>query len=250
MACVSETDLRGVSLVLVSHGSRGRDRSGEMGRTLADEIARGGWFRRVVHRTWTDGIRPLSAEAAEWADDSPVFVLPCLIDHGVLCDQLFPARLELAAERTFPVVYGLPLGRHRSVGGMLWRQALSQAAAPWRQSLVLVGHGSRGMGGAVDAMADRMRGHGVFADVRAAYVEGIPSLTRWPELVGGDEALLMPVFLEGGNHVRDLPALARQGGGRDRPFRLLRWIPEPNRLARLVVGMARAAMVRPKGGAS
>lgn len=109
--------------------------------------------------------------------------------------------------------YCEPVGNHPRMTELLLHRARQVAPGidPRGASLVVVGHGTslnENSGLAVKEQVERIRGHGLYAEVLGMFMEEDPFVTDWQKLTRAPHVIVAPFFVSDGLHsYQDIPVL-------------------------------------------
>lgn len=163
----------------------------------------------------------LESALAEAPAGAAVRIYPFFMSDGYFTRKVLPRRV--AAAREGAVIFLPPFGLDPRLPGLCARRACETVAAsghnPADAILVLAAHGSQTNPASAEAtrsVARQIEAMGVVRDVRAGFVEEVPSIAEAARGIGAAPAVCLPLFATSGGHVEDdipdaLAAAAFQG---------------------------------------
>jgi sirohydrochlorin cobaltochelatase len=216
------------ALVLLGHGTATNAGSSAAVFQHAAELRRRRWFGEVREAFWKQA--PRLTEVLAGLEAPRVFVVPLFASEGYFSERLIPGALGLqppgAAARSRVrqeggqrLFYCKPVGTHEGMTGVLLARAREVAAqfpfprapAPADTTLFVAGHGTgrdEHSRQAVERQAQLIGGLGLYAEVRAVFLEEEPRLHGCWKLAQTSQVIVVPFFISEGLHVQeDIPVL-------------------------------------------
>ncbi len=221
------------ALVIVGHGSTVNPDSSAPTYQHAEEIARRGVFGEVHCAFWKE--EPSLRQVLHAVDRDEIYVVPNFISEGYFTKSVIPRELELDGALTVrggrTIKYCEPAGNHARMTELLLHRAaqIAPGVPPEKTSLFIVGHGTdlnENSAVAAKREVERIREHGLYAEVLNAYMEEEPRIANWDRLASQPNVVVVPFFISDGLHsYEDIPLLlgiASEGREifRHNPYRL------------------------------
>jgi sirohydrochlorin cobaltochelatase len=247
------------ALVLIGHGSARFPDAGRPILDLAASLRRTGRYAEVAV-TFIKS-QPGPERIFELVQAETIVLVPVFAGKGWYTDTLIPLLLGLTGpvtrrdDRT--IITTPPVGAHVRLPGILANRgrAVAKAAGLVEKavSLLLIAHGSTRPGGAGEtprAIADAIRALQIFRDVRLVFLEQEPRVAEWPDLVEGDEVIVLPLLVAQGAHaIEDIAPLFGLAAGQSGPIetaghrvRLAGCLGAEPELADIIAEMAESAL--------
>lgn len=200
------------ALVLAAHGSHHDPASSAPVSRLADRLRERGDVGPVRAAFWKE--QPSLAEVLETVDAPDVTVVPVTTAGGYFTERVFPRELGLddptPSDRA--VTYTEPVGTHPHVADLVAERAHAVVDGEIDDTglgLGLVGHGTDRHARSADATlahVDRLRRDSRFVQVEAAFLDETPGLDDLLGRLPSEAAVVVPLFVANGHHVRcDIP---------------------------------------------
>ena len=216
------------ALVLVGHGTTLNAGSCRPVLLHAEELRRRNLFARVLPAFWKQKPSVVTVVRAETAPR--VFIVPLFISEGYFCENVIPRELGLRkeGETTFVRVqrtggrtlyYCRPVGTHDHMTSVLLARArgvmeqfpFPRAPKPAQTALFIAGHGTgqnENSRQAIERQVELIRALGLFAEVRAVFLEEEPRIGDCYRLAQAKNIVMVPFFISDGLHsVEDIPIL-------------------------------------------
>jgi sirohydrochlorin cobaltochelatase len=203
------------ALVIVGHGSTVNPDSSAPTFDHAEEIIRRGAFGEVHCAFWKE--EPSFRQVFHMIDRDDIYVVPNFISEGYFTKTVIPRELELTGPVTQrgsrTIKYCEPVGNHSRMTELLLRRAAAVApgVAPAETSLFIVGHGTdlnENSAVAAKREVERIQDLGRYAEVRNAYMEEEPLISKWDEYCTMPNVVVVPFFISDGLHsYEDIPVL-------------------------------------------
>lgn len=214
--------LRRAALVLVGHGSARNASSSGPTRRLAEALRQRNLFAEVTACFWKEA-PPLRA-ALSMVSAAEVFVVPNFVGVGCFTNAIIPREMGLVGSLTEVanvngdvrlIHYIPPIGAHpwftRLVRQRVEKVAMCYDLNRANLCLLLVGHGSRLLGGSSEtakALAVDLLLKEEICTICTAYIEHEPMVAHWPSLVTTRDVVVIPLLISEGLHgSEDLPPL-------------------------------------------
>jgi sirohydrochlorin cobaltochelatase len=202
-----------------------RDSAGPVYQHAA-ELRHRALFAEVREAFWKQEplIRPVLASIAS----RRIFVVPLFISEGYFTEQIIPAELGFQQpgipqsrrdEAGRVLHYCGPVGTHASMSRVILARAeevtrqypFPRAPQPAHTALLLAGHGTErneNSRRAVEQQAERIRSLGLYAEVRAVFMEEEPLIRDVYQLAQPRNLVVVPFFISDGLHAyEDIPML-------------------------------------------
>ncbi|GGN19824.1 CbiX/SirB N-terminal domain-containing protein [Halarchaeum nitratireducens] len=218
------------ALVIAAHGSHLNPGSSEPTFAHAETIRATGAFDEVREAFWKE--EPSFREVLRTLESDEVYVVPLFVSEGYFTERVIPRELRLegwnvsdwesdgtdadhatlsAADVEKTVHYCGPVGTHDAMGDVIVERARSitedRDLADF--GLAVVGHGTERNENSAKAIhyhADRLRRSGLFAEVRAVFMDEEPEVDDVATLFETDDVVVVPLFVADGFHTReDIP---------------------------------------------
>lgn len=202
-----------VALILAAHGSRHDAGLLEDVRALARRLASRGPFTEVL-AAFHHG-EPSFADALTATAAPRVIVVPIMAADGWYAQVVLPRELRRSPRFEAAAVQITPaLGLHPQLASLVEQRAVELLRLgrgdPSRTTLIVVGHGTPRhpkSSASTFTLAERLRGRGVCADVRPAFLDEAPGVAEVAAAVGDRDLLVIPFLISNGPHAaRDIPA--------------------------------------------
>ncbi len=203
------------ALVLVGHGSTVNPDSSTPTFEHAEEIARRGIFAEVHCAFWKE--EPSLRQVLHMIDADEIYVVPNFISEGYFTRTVIPRELELDGPITRrdgrTIKYCEPAGSHPRMTELLVHRAaqIAPGVPPEETSLFIVGHGTDlndNSAVAAKREVERIAAQGRYAQVRNAYMEEEPLISKWDEYSTQPNVVVVPFFIADGLHsYEDIPVL-------------------------------------------
>ena len=203
------------ALVIVGHGSTVNPDSSAPTLEHARTIRERGLFAEVVCCFWKED--PSMREVLRMVESDDVYVVPNFISEGYFTQTVIPRELELDGPITRrgsrTIKYCEPVGNHPHMTDALLHRAkeVALATSPAQSTLFIVGHGTDLNDNSARAAKDqveRISSLGLYAEVRAAYMEEAPLISDWADLSTQPNVVVVPFFIADGLHsYQDIPVL-------------------------------------------
>lgn len=203
------------ALILVGHGSTVNPDSSAPTFDHAAEIARRGVFAEVCCAFWKE--EPSLRQVLHMVEADDIYVVPNFISEGYFTRTVIPRELELTGPITErdgrTIKYCEPVGSHARMTEMLERRAAEVAPGvpPEKTTLFIVGHGTDlndNSALAAKREVELIAAQGRYAEVRNAYMEEEPLISKWDEYSTQPNVVVVPFFIADGLHsYEDIPVL-------------------------------------------
>lgn len=203
------------ALILVGHGSTVNPDSSAPTFDHAAEIARRGVFAEVYCAFWKE--EPSLRQVLHMVEADDIYVVPNFISEGYFTRTVIPRELELTGPITErdgrTIKYCEPVGSHARMTEMLERRAAEVAPGvpPEKTTLFIVGHGTNlndNSAIAAKREVELIAAQGRYAEVRNAYMEEEPLISKWDEYSTQPNVVVVPFFIADGLHsYEDIPVL-------------------------------------------
>ncbi|MFQ3670196.1 MAG: CbiX/SirB N-terminal domain-containing protein [Verrucomicrobiia bacterium] len=205
------------ALVLAGHGSTLNADSSGPTYQHADEIRARGIFAEVHEAFWKE--EPHFRDVLKQVEAERVYVVPNFISEGYFTEQVIPREFGLAGRVSEvegrEVIYCDPVGVHPSMTEVLLKRARDVVGevkvVPEETALFIVGHGTSLNQNSVKVIyrqVETIRGLGIYGECQAAFMEQEPLISRWAELTGKPNVVVVPFFISDGLHsYEDIPVL-------------------------------------------
>lgn len=218
------------ALVIAAHGSHLNPGSSEPTFAHADTIRATGAFDEVREAFWKE--EPSFREVLRTLESEAVYVVPLFVSEGYFTERVIPRELRLAGwdvddwdsdgtdadhatltatDVGKTVHYCGPVGTHDAMGDVIVERArsITECEDLTDFGLAVVGHGTERNENSAKAIyyhADRLRASGLFADVRAVFMDEEPEVDDVATLFETDDVVVVPLFVADGFHTReDIP---------------------------------------------
>ncbi|GGM73533.1 sirohydrochlorin cobaltochelatase [Halarchaeum rubridurum] len=218
------------ALVIAAHGSHLNPGSSEPTFAHAETIRAAGAFDEVREAFWKE--EPSFREVLRTLESEEVYVVPLFVSEGYFTERVIPRELRLAewdvsawdsdgtdadhatlratdVDKT--VHYCGPVGTHDAMGDVIVERArsITEGRDLTDFGLAVVGHGTERNENSAKAIhyhADRLRRSGLFAEVRAVFMDEEPEVDDVATLFETDDVVVVPLFVADGFHTReDIP---------------------------------------------
>jgi sirohydrochlorin cobaltochelatase len=203
------------ALVIVGHGSTVNPDSSAPTFDHLEEIRRRGVFGEVHCCFWKE--EPSFRQVFHMVERDDIYIVPNFISEGYFTRTVVPRELELTGAVTEKggrtIKYCEPVGNNaRMTELILWRATeVASEVDPAQASLFIVGHGTdlnENSAVAAKREMERIADMGRFAEVRNAYMEEAPLISKWDELSTQPNVIVVPFFISDGLHsYEDIPVL-------------------------------------------
>ena len=203
------------TLIIAGHGSTVNPDSSGPTFDHAEEIIRRGVFGEVHCCFWKE--EPSFPQVFHMTDADDIYVVPNFISEGYFTRTVIPRELELEGEITRRgsrvIKYCQPVGNHERMTELLLRRAIEIAPGvdPKQTSLFIVDHGTdlnENSAVAAKREVERIAALGRFGEVRNAYMEEEPLISKWHEQAAFPNVVVVPFFISDGLHsYEDIPVL-------------------------------------------
>ncbi len=203
------------ALILVGHGSTVNPDSSAPTFDHAAEIIRRGLFAEVHCAFWKE--EPSLRQVLHMVDAEEIYIVPNFISEGYFTRTVIPRELELTGpvtERDGRVIkYCEPVGSHARMTELLVHRAAAVAPGvpPEKSTLFIVGHGTNlndNSAIAAKREVELIAAQGRYAEVRNAYMEEEPLISKWDEYSTQPNVVVVPFFIADGLHsYEDIPVL-------------------------------------------
>ncbi len=215
------------ALVIVGHGSTQNDMSAQPAREQVERLRKLGLFGEVHAAFWKE--EPLITGILERIRLRTIYIVPFFVSEGYFSETAIPRALGFPPFRTpqnrvrvvdgRTLVYTRPVGVHASVTEALLQRArevveahpFPAKPAPAEISLFIAGHGTSQSPNnrlTIEGHARRIQELGLYAGVRAVFLEEAPRIGECYDLAQTQYIVLAPCFLSDGLHVaEDIPVL-------------------------------------------
>jgi sirohydrochlorin cobaltochelatase len=220
------------ALVIVGHGSTVNPDSSAPTFDHAEALLARGVFGEVHCAFWKE--EPSFRQVLHMVGRDDIYVVPNFISEGYFTKTVIPRELELDGALTRRggrvIKYCEPVGNDARMTELLLRRAAEVAPGvdPAQTSLFIVGHGTGlndNSAAAAKREVERIADLGLYAEVRSAYMEEEPLISKWDEYSTQPNVVVVPFFISDGLHsYEDIPVLlgiasaspgAASAGGRE-----------------------------------
>jgi sirohydrochlorin ferrochelatase len=197
--------MTGDALLIVGHGFPNRPQKNHPVRKVANQLEQHNYFKSVAP-AFVKGT-PSLAEQLTTMRSSSVIVVPMFVSNGYFVDKAIPEILESNSSPGTDIAYTDPVGTHPLVSQIIFERAHTTLPSDTEHvELAVIGHGSSHgpwNKATIETHAARIRKGEVFHGVRSYFIEESPTLNRLPIECEGPAAVVVPVFMAEGHHVRD-----------------------------------------------
>jgi sirohydrochlorin cobaltochelatase len=203
------------ALVLVGHGSTVNPDSSAPTFDHAEEIIRRGAFGEVHCAFWKE--EPSLRQIFHMIDREEIYVVPNFISEGYFTKTVIPRELGLTGPVTHlagrTIKYCEPVGNHPRMTELLLHRAaeIAPGVPPEETALFIVGHGTdlnENSAVAAKREVEQIAKLGRYAEVRNAYMEEEPLISKWDESSTQANVVVVPFFISDGLHsYEDIPVL-------------------------------------------
>jgi sirohydrochlorin cobaltochelatase len=203
------------ALIIAGHGSTLNPDSSAPSLDHAEAILRMGAFGEVHCCFWKE--EPSFRQVFHLADRDDIYVVPNFISEGYFTRTVIPRELGLDGPITRRggrvIKYCDPVGNHPRMTELLLRRAAEVAPGvdPSQCTLLIVGHGTdlnENSALAAKREVERIAAMGRFGEVRNAYMEEEPLISKWDEYAACPNVIVVPFFISDGLHsYEDIPVL-------------------------------------------
>jgi sirohydrochlorin cobaltochelatase len=203
------------ALIIAGHGSTVNPDSSAPNFDHAETIIQMGVFGEVHCCFWKE--EPSFRQIFHMTDRDDIYVVPNFISEGYFTRTVIPRELELEGpitrRGTRVIKYCDPVGNHERMTDLLLRRAAEVAPGvdPAQCTLFIVGHGTdlnENSAVAAKREVERIAALGRFGEVRNAYMEEEPLISKWAEDAACPNAIVVPFFISDGLHsYEDIPVL-------------------------------------------
>jgi sirohydrochlorin cobaltochelatase len=221
-------DFSDAALIILGHGSTIDSEAGAPVYQHAGELRQRGGFGTVHEAFWKQ--EPRVDQVLADAKAARVFIVPLFISEGYFAQEVIPRALGFFGtdeDRFRPVIvrgdrriqYCRPVGTHDGMSGIILDRArdiverfpFPRPPPSKSTTLFVAGHGTDQNPNsrvAIEAQADRIAATGVYASVRAVFLDEEPRISSCYELALTKNAVVVPFFISEGPHVReDIPVM-------------------------------------------
>lgn len=212
------------ALVVLGHGTTLNDRSATPVLQHVSELRRRKLFAEEREAFWKQ--EPHIKKVLAGISARRIFIVPFFISEGYFSTQIipqelgfrFPGNLKIK-NRNSELFYCRPVGSHDLMTNVILARAKDVAEKfpfprmpkPADTTLLIAGHGTDRNANsrkAVERQADLIREQGLFAGVRAVFMEEPPFVKGCHEPVKTRNIIVVPFFISNGLHaVEDIPVL-------------------------------------------
>ncbi len=220
---VNAGNLSDAALVVLGHGTELNENSAAPVFQHAAELRRRNIFREVREAFWKQEpqIKKVLAEISA----ARVFIAPLFISEGWFASVVVPRELGFSSvpssinPQRSTLLYCSPVGSHDSMTKVILSRAdevarqfpFPRAPKNSETTLFIVGHGTEKNENSrkpVDRQAELIRAMGIYADVRAIFLEESPRIDECYSLAPTKNVIVVPFFISDGLHVQqDIPVL-------------------------------------------
>jgi sirohydrochlorin cobaltochelatase len=203
------------ALVIVGHGSTVNPDSSAPTFDHAEEIIRRGTFGEVHCAFWKE--EPSLRQILHTIERDEIYVVPNFISEGYFTKTVIPRELGLTGPVTHldgrTIKYCEPVGNHARMTELLLHRAAQVApGVPTKETaLFIVGHGTdlnENSAVAAKREVEKIASLGRYAEVRSAYMEEEPLISKWDEYSTQPNVVVVPFFISDGLHsYEDIPVL-------------------------------------------
>lgn len=203
------------ALLIVGHGSTLNPDSSAPTFDHAAELIRRGVFAEVHSAFWKE--EPSYRQAFHSIDADEVYVVPNFISEGYFTRTVIPRELELDGAVTVrggrTIKYCEPVGSNSRMTELLLHRATTVAPGVdlKQATLFIVGHGTdlnENSAAAAKREVERIEAMGCFGEVKNAYMEEEPLISKWDEYSQFPNVIVVPFFISDGLHsYEDIPVL-------------------------------------------
>lgn len=203
------------ALLIVGHGSTVNPDSSAPTFDHAGQILRLGVFGEVHCAFWKE--EPSFRQIFHSIDRDEIYVVPNFISEGYFTKTVIPRELELDGAVTHRggrvIKYCEPVGNNSRMTELLLSRAAEVAPGvdPAETTLFIVGHGTdlnENSAVAAKREVERIAALGRYAEVRNAYMEEEPLISKWDEYSSQPNVIVVPFFISDGLHsYEDIPVL-------------------------------------------
>ena len=220
------------ALVIIGHGSTTNPDSSAPTFDHAETLLARGVFGEVHCAFWKE--EPSFRQVLHMVGRDDIYVVPNFISEGYFTKTVIPRELELDGALTRRggrvIKYCEPVGNDARMTELLLRRAaeIAPGVDPAQTSLFIVGHGTNlndNSAAAAKREVERIAALGLYAEVRSAYMEEEPLISKWDEYSTQPNVVVVPFFISDGLHsYEDIPVLlgiasaspgAASAGGRE-----------------------------------
>jgi sirohydrochlorin cobaltochelatase len=203
------------ALVIIGHGSTVNPDSSAPTFDHAAALRKRGVFGEVHTAFWKE--EPSCRQVLHTVDRDEIYVVPNFISEGYFTRTVIPRELELDGPVTRRggrvIKYCEPVGNDAHMTELLLHRAAAVAPGvdPAQTSLFIVGHGTNlndNSAVAAKREVERIAARGLYAEVRNAYMEEEPLISKWDEYSTQPHVVVVPFFISDGLHsYEDIPVL-------------------------------------------
>lgn len=219
---VSYDNFSDATLVVLGHGTTQNDGSAAPVYQHAAELRRRGGFAGVREAFWKQ--EPQVRQVLEELKSPRVFIVPLFISEGYFASEVIPRELGFSPDprrqsQDTILFYCKPVGTHDSMTNVLLARArgvveqfpFPRAPKPKDITLFIAGHGTERTDRsrkAIDRQVELIRSLGLYADVRAVFMDEDPRIAGCQATAGTRHVVVVPFFISDGLHtVEDIPVL-------------------------------------------
>lgn len=210
------------TLIVLGHGTTQNDNSAAPVLMHAAELRRRKLFSEVREAFWKQ--EPQIGKVLAGIHTPRVFIAPLFISEGYFAGEVIPRELGFGPDPRLntpdsTLYYCKPVGTHASMTRVLLARAgdivkqfpFPRAPKPEDITLFIAGHGtdrSDHSRNAVEQQVELIRSQGIYADVRAVFMDQYPRVASCQATVNTRHVVVVPFFISDGLHVvEDIPVL-------------------------------------------
>ncbi len=214
-------------LVVLGHGTTLNENSAAPVFQHVAELRRRNIFHEVREAFWKQEpqIKQVLEEISTPAQVPRVFIVPLFVSEGYFAGQVIPRELGFAGLNSkvkrgnLEITYCAPIGTHDSMTQVILSRAeevlnkfpFPRAPKHAETTLFIAGHGTQKNEQSrkpIERQVELIRALGIFADVRAIFLEETPRISDCYSLVQTKNMVVVPFFISDGLHTQeDIPAL-------------------------------------------
>jgi sirohydrochlorin cobaltochelatase len=224
---VNSEDFSNAVLVVLGHGTALNENSAVPVRQHVAELRRRRLFREVYEAFWKQEpqIKKVLAEMSLHVHPPRVFIVPLFISEGYFAGEVIPRELgfevgnSMLKTKDSQIIYCAPIGTHDSMTAVILARAAGvlkafpfpRAPKNSETTLFIAGHGTEKNENSrkpIERQVELIRSQGIYADVRAIYLEETPRIADCYSLARTKNLVVVPFFISDGLHTQeDIPLL-------------------------------------------
>jgi sirohydrochlorin cobaltochelatase len=209
------------TLVVLGHGTELNKNSATPVMQHVAELRRRRLFREVREAFWKQ--EPQIKKVLANISTPRIFIAPLFISEGYFAGQIIPRELGFEGSRlktgNSEIIYCAPVGTHEGMTKVILSRAAEVVKSfPFPRvprnsetTLFIAGHGTEKNENSrkpVERQVELIRAQGIYADVRAIFLEETPRIPECYALAQTKNLVVVPFFISDGLHTQeDIPAL-------------------------------------------